>query len=58
MFRVDGGSSGEDNGEREGVFSRGRLPDDAGDVGSVAVGAGGQVAIAVEGGEVLMLSSA
>ena len=59
MFRVDGrSSSGEDNGEREGVFSRGRLPDDAGDVGSVAVGAGGQVAIAVEGGEVLMLSSA
>ena len=37
------------------VFSRGRLPPDAGDIGSLAV-QGRNVAVAVESGEVLLLS--
>ena len=37
------------------VFSRGTLPDDVGDIGSLAV-QGRDVAVAVEGGEVLLLS--
>ena len=37
------------------VFSRGTLPDDVGDIGSLAV-RGRDVAVAVEGGEVLLLS--
>ena len=37
------------------VFSRGALPHDVGDVGSLAVH-GRDVAVAVEGGEVLLLS--
>jgi hypothetical protein len=36
------------------VFSRGKLPPDVGDIGSLAV-QGRNVAVAVEGGEVLML---
>ena len=36
------------------VFSRGTLPPDVGDIGSLAV-QGRNVAVAVEGGEVLML---
>ena len=37
------------------VFSRGALPHDVGDIGSLAVH-GRDVAVAVEGGEVLLLS--
>jgi len=37
------------------VFSRGALPQDVGDIGSLAVH-GRDVAVAVEGGEVLLLS--
>ena len=38
------------------VFSRGTLPQNLGDIGSLAVHGGRDVAVAVEGGEVLLLS--
>ena len=67
MFRLGGipgsavaghESNGNEGGVESGlqsVFSRGKLPPDVGDIGSLAVN-GEDVAVAVEGGEVLMLS--
>ena len=48
-------SSGDEGMLLQTVFSRGTLPDDVGDIGSMAV-QGRDVAVAVEGGEVLLLS--
>lgn len=45
---------GTNNGLRS-VFSRGKLPDGSGDVGSMAVYSN-QVAVTVEGGEVIVLT--
>jgi WD40 repeat protein len=52
MFQVD--EEGTNNGLRT-VFSRGKLPDGSGDVGSMAVYSN-QVAVTVEGGEVIVLT--
>ncbi|KAL7443739.1 hypothetical protein ACHAXM_009022 [Skeletonema potamos] len=52
MFQVDEEENG--NGLRS-VFSRGKLPDGSGDVGSMAVYSD-QVAVTVEGGEVIVLT--
>jgi WD40 repeat protein len=43
------------DGSLQSVFNRGKLPDDTGDIGSLAV-QNGYAAIAMEGGEVLLLS--
>ena len=48
-------SSGDEGMLLQSVFSRGTLPDDVGDIGSLAV-QGRDIAVAVEGGEVLLLS--
>ena len=59
MFRLGPGGSvdGGSEGRPQSVFSRGKLPVDAGDVGCLAVANGGrEVAAAVDGGEVLLLS--
>ncbi|KAL9183273.1 hypothetical protein ACHAXT_005060 [Thalassiosira profunda] len=54
MFQLGGSNEGSNEGLRS-VFSRGSLPEDVGDVGSLAV-KGTDVAVAGGGGEVLMLS--
>ena len=59
MFQLDtiDRTGTSDTGEKRlhSVFSRGKLPPDVGDIGSLAV-LGRNVAVAVDGGEVLMLS--
>ena len=60
MFQLDEikektDSTNKGDGRLQSVFSRGKLPHDVGDVGSLAV-QDGYVAVAVGGGEVLMLS--
>ncbi|KAL3800829.1 hypothetical protein HJC23_001666 [Cyclotella cryptica] len=52
MFQLDNIC---ENGSLHSVFSRGKLPQDTGDIGCLAV-QNGNVAVAMEGGEVLLLS--
>ena len=64
MFQIQNGTSTANNsstdtegGVLQSVFSRGKLPTDVGDIGSLAVhGRNNNVAVAVEGGEVLLLT--
>jgi len=53
MFQIS--NSEESSSSLQSVFSRGKFPADVGDVGSLAVN-GRNVAVATEGGEVLLLS--
>jgi WD40 repeat protein len=54
MFRVDEENVVED--ALRSVFSRGKLPDGSGDVGSMAVHSSSDVAVTTEGGEVIVLT--
>jgi len=55
VLEYDAIKSEEGRDRLQSVFSRGKLPPDVGDIGSLAVN-GRDVAVAVEGGEVLLLS--
>eukprot|EP00984_Skeletonema_dohrnii_P038822 scaffold42519_cov139-Skeletonema_dohrnii-CCMP3373.AAC.5 len=55
MFQVDEETNDASASSLRSVFSRGKLPDGSGDVGSMAVHSN-QVAVTVEGGEVIVLT--
>jgi hypothetical protein len=55
MFQLSPSGDSTDGCPLQSVFSRGKLPLDVGDIGSLAVH-GRNVAVAAEGGEVLLLS--
>ncbi len=57
MYQLDklGDEQQKERSELQSVFSRGKLPQDVGDIGSLAIH-GNEVAVAVDGGEVLLLS--
>ena len=56
MFQDDEEDNAVSNASLRSVFSRGKLPDGCGDVGSMAVHSN-QVAVTVEGGEVIILTT-